>query len=169
MTLNIREDYTILSIVSNNVVLLTTTVPLGENSIRENLMKADSTLYEGKDITDKIFSIKTDYDDDTFSSVLNIFSILKDEAEKFNNYLIVKSSNKKNLLPENVDEIIVCGKSSALPGFLGYIAQYFYKEIIPANVWVNVFDLNDYVPKIKFIDSLDLAVLVGLAMPDLKK
>jgi type IV pilus assembly protein PilM len=164
MIVNIKDDSTILSIVNKNVVLLTSVIPVGENLIKENLLKIDSSIYKNEKISDKAFALKASYEDETYASVLNIFSILKDEIEKFNYFLISRAANKKSLLPEGIDKIIVSGKGAALPGFTNYISQNFDIEVSIANVWVNVFNLDEQIPNMKFTDSLDFAPVIGSAL-----
>lgn len=95
---------------------------------------------------------------------MNIYSIIKDETEKFVDYLRTKSEWKIG----DIYKIIVCGESADLPGFLNHIGQNIDIDMVQANVWTNIFNVNDYLPPINFHNSLNYSRVVGLAMPYMK-
>ncbi len=142
---------------------LTSVFPIGANNLKNNLQKVqDSYILDGK-ISEKIFLTQANYDDDSFASFINVYSILKDEIADFMKFLSSKST-ESNMLPSAVTKIILCGRCSALPGFMNYIKQNVDIEIVMANVWSNAFSLEYKLPEMKFIDSLDYATAIGLAL-----
>lgn len=163
MIINIKEDSTLLSLVVSGIVRFSSTVAIGDGIMKENLSKTNLLLSSGE-ISDSLSHSGTDVENEIFYSLLNIFSVIKDEVEKFNEYLAAKSEGKGVLLPKTVDEIILCGASATLPGFINHISQNIDKKIMIANVWNNVFDVKNRIPSIKFHDSLDFATAIGLAI-----
>lgn len=157
LIVQIKEDSTIMSLVVAGSVRFTSTVQVGDSNFKEILKKDYSSKVDNKLV------IKDSY------SLVNIFSIMKDEIEKFYQYSISKSADKKNNLPKEIDQIILCGKSATLPGFVSHIAQNIDVEVVLGNVWTNVFNTNNYLPNIKFEDSLNYATAIGLALPNNKK
>ncbi len=153
MIVYIKDDSTIFSLVVDTIVRFTTVIPVGESTIKANLLKVNPTQ---KDNTD------------SFYTQLNTFSIIKDEVEKFIDYVKSEKKNKKNIESYDIDRIILCGESTTLPGFLNHISQNLNIEIVRANVWSNVFNPNEYLPAITFDDSLSFATSIGLAVPYLK-
>lgn len=75
------------------------------------------------------------------------------------------------VLTENIDkpekkisQIIVCGEN--LPDkIVSYLSIHNTTKTSLANVWSNVFDLNDTVPTISLSDSLRYATAIGLILP----
>jgi hypothetical protein len=59
---------------------------------------------------------------------------------------------------------VLCGRDAGLVGFEEYLSFPLKIPVEVANVWQNVFSYNDYVPPISFLDSLDYASAVGLAL-----
>ena len=170
MIINIKDDSTIFSIVSSGVVCLTSTVSIGNYSIVESISKLSE--YKDKKIDklpDDFFYQEKNHDIDTSDSLLNIFSIFKDEAEKFGNYWMSQDEKVRHDFSKNIEKVFVCGKSSALPNFREHIVQNLGVQAVLANIWQNAFNLENYIPDIKFVDSLDYAVPAGLALISYKK
>ncbi|MFA5934379.1 MAG: pilus assembly protein PilM [Candidatus Paceibacterota bacterium] len=170
MIINIKDDSAVLSIVSGRTVCLTSTVSIGNYSIIESLSK--SPEYKDKKIDklpDDFFYSNKGYDINAFNSLLNIFSVFKDEIEKFTNYWLSQDDKTKNNFSIEIEKVFICGRSSALPSFREHIIQNLNVQIELANVWQNVFKLEDVVPDIKFVDSLDYAIPIGLALISHKK
>lgn len=170
MIINIKDDSTVLSIVSGQTVCLTATVSIGNYSIIDSLSK--SLEYKGKimdKLPDEFFYSNKSYDINAFNSLLNIFSVFKDEVEKFSNYWLSQDEKTKNTFSQDIEKVFVCGRSSALPSFRDHITQNIGIQVSISNIWQNVFQLDCFVPDIKFIDSLDYAIPVGLALISHKK
>lgn len=170
MIINIKDDSTVLSIVSGRNVCLTSTITIGNYSILESLSK--TLEYKDKKINklpDDFFYLDKSYDLNAFNSLLNIFSIFKDEVEKFSNYWSSQDDKNKNNFSQKIEKVFVCGRSSALPSFRDHIVQNLGIEVVLANVWQNSFDLENNIPELKFIDSLDYSIPIGLALISHKK
>ncbi len=170
MIVNIKDDSTILSIVSNNIVVLTSTISIGSNAIIDSLYRKNGTSEEKiKKLPDEFFSINQKYNDEVFNSLLNIFSVFKDEINKFIKYWIAQDDKEDILFDKKVNKIIFCGRTSAMLNLCEHITQGVNVQVSLADVWTNVFDKEGYLPDLKFVDSLDYPVLVGLALPFYKK
>jgi type IV pilus assembly protein PilM len=168
--INIKDDSTVFIAVINGFVRFTSSVSIGESAIRENLLKSDSfkdELTMGK-FFENDFSFETTYTKELYSSLINIFSVLKDEVEKFSEYIINKFPNIKNSSTNNIDKIILCGRSSTLPGLAKHINQNLKTEIILANVWSDVFDIKENTSSMKFNDSLSFVTPIGLVVSSYK-
>ena len=167
---NIKDDSTVLIAVINGFVRLTSIISVGESTIRENLLKTglfSDELVNGK-FFENDFSFETTYTKESYSSLVNIFSIFKDEIEKFNEYVIEKFPNTETPTKKNINKIILCGKSSTLPGLAKHINQNIHAEIILANAFSNVFDVGKDVSSLKFSDSLSFVTPIGLVISSYK-
>lgn len=168
---NIKDDSTILIGVIDGFVRVSSSISIGESVIRENLLKTG--LFSDKMVIDKFFetdfSFETSYTKDLYSSLINIFSILKDEVEKFDEYVINKFSEIKSSPTKNVDKIILCGRGSTLPGLAKHINQNISTEVVLANVWSGVFDVKENTSNVKFHDSLSFVTPIGLVVSSYKQ
>ncbi len=170
IVVDIKDDTTVMFGVVDGVVRFSSTVGIGASAIKESLLKVDPTLYDnsGK-LSDKAYDLTTPFNSDMFISLLNVFSVIKDELIKFNEYIESKAAEKRNFSPQKLDRIILCGSKAALPGFANYLNQNFGVQIVLSNVWSNVFEKNEQIPDLKFQDSLDFSAAIGMAIPLFKK
>ncbi|MFA5651952.1 MAG: pilus assembly protein PilM [Candidatus Paceibacterota bacterium] len=169
--IKIKDDSTVFIAVIKGVVRFTSTVAIGENMIRERLLKTG--LFSDELISGNFFasdfSFETTYTKESYESLVNIFSVLKDEAERFNGYIEDKFSDPKSPSAKKVYKIILCGRSSTLPGLAKHINQNIKTEVVLANAWSNVFDTKEFVANMKFNDSLDFVTPIGLVVSSYKQ
>jgi type IV pilus assembly protein PilM len=150
VVMHLKDESTTLSLVSSDTVLFTTTIPVGGNAIEEDMKKVGVSK-----------KAKTG---EYMDALANVFSIIKDELEKFITY--VKSNPRGLGDVDAIEKIIVCGRYADMPGFLMDVGQNISGlDISLGNVWVNMFNLNTYLPPIPFRDSLKFAATIGLAAP----
>ena len=167
--INIKDDSTVLIAIIDGIVRLTSSVAVGESMLREKLLKTglfSDELISGN-FFESDFPFETTYTKESYSSIINIFSILKDEVDKFNEYITNKFSDAKGVA-KKVDRVILCGKSSTLPGLAKHINQDIKSEVVLANTWANVFDLKEFAPSMKFHDSLSYVTPIGLVISSYK-
>lgn len=69
--------------------------------------------------------------------------------------------DKKGL---NIKEIILCGGDANLIGLTEYLNSTLKIPVKTANVWLNVFSFEKYIPEIEFNESLKFATAIGLAL-----
>lgn len=171
IVINIKDDSTVFLAVVDGYVRVTSSVSIGENTFRESLLK--TSLFSDELINGKFFendfSFETTYTKELYGSLVNIFSVFKDEVDKFNDYIINKFPNKKISPIKNIDKIILCGRSAALPGLAKHINQNINAEVVLANSWVNVFDIKDFTHDMKFSDSLSFVTPIGLVLSSYKQ
>ena len=165
LVINIKNDSTVLSVVTNGVVRFSSTVSVGESAMLEGLRKMKKENSVPDKIPSSFLDLGDSIDSETFDSLLNVYSILKDEVEKFNEYWLNLTGSSGGQKAERLHKIVFCGRSAALPGLMAHINQNIAMDVSLANVWVNVIDINKSIPNIGFVDSLDYGVAVGLAMP----
>ena len=163
---NVKDDSTVFIAVIEGFARSSSSVPVGESAMKESLLKTG--LFNDKTAVDKFFeddfSFETTLTKEAYLSLVNIFSVLKDEVEKFNEYII-------NEFPETkkIDRIILCGRGSTLSGFAKHINQNLKIEIALADVFSNVFDIQKSIASMKFKDSLIFATPIGLVLSSHKE
>ena len=162
---NIKHDSTVLSVVIDGVVHFSSTVSIGESNMMSSLKRMNKNNSTFEKIPLSFFDSNDDSGAEAFDSLLNVYSILKDEIEKFSEYWLTQVGDRAGHKSERPNKIIFCGRSSALPGLLIHINQNMGMDAVLANVWVNIIDINKTLPEIGFIDSLDYATAIGLAIP----
>jgi type IV pilus assembly protein PilM len=166
MIVNIKEKNTILSIIENGTVVFTATVAVGTEALVGKIKDAGfSTKSEGCfKIPESAFSNEEEDTSEYLYILANIFSVIRDEILTFLQFW--QNKDKSKISPHVLKKIILCGRTSLVPGFAKYISSSINTDVEVANVWTNLLSLEEEVPKISFPDSLDFASSIGLVLPD---
>lgn len=165
MIVNIRDRVTVITLVRDGSVRFTSAFAMGGNIITEALQKNFSVSFEEaeKIKNDKLY-VENKESIAIFFSLASIVSVIKDEIGKFYAYWLAKS-DPDGESGGKISKIILCGKDGAIVGLKEYLSQSLKIEVVTADVWNNIFSVNDKLPKINFLESLNFAVAIGLAMP----
>lgn len=163
MIVDFRNARTGISIISDGVVQLTSTIDVGGDDLVRAIEKhLGVSKKEAKKIKEERGFIKQDSKDDLFYAMMNSISVLKDEMNK---YLFYWNGHKENSKKGKlVKKIILCGENGALRGLDDYFSLSMKLGVEKANVWGNILSLEDFVPEMTFRESLEYATAIGLAM-----
>lgn len=152
-----------VSISKNGRVFLTTTLALGGVDLTNMIAKNFSLSF------DEAEKMKYEYDlnqgskaQNIFSAILNGISVLRDELDKQATYW--ETHNKNNPKQEKIERIILCGGDANLAGLSDYLELSMKVKVENANVWVNILNTEDAVPKMSFEESLSYATVLGLSL-----
>ncbi len=167
MIVDFRNTRVSVSIVSSGIVQLTSTLDIGGNDLVSSIKKSlGVSLEEAEKIKKEKGFSRINSDDDLFFSMLGTVSALKDEINK---YLIYWHTHKDNTtsdrkIKNKVEKVILCGENGALKGMDDYLSLGIGMKVEKANVWKNMFSLDEFVPKMDFSKSLEYAAAIGLAI-----
>ncbi len=92
-----------------------------------------------------------------------ILEKLTEEVNKLFNYWH-SFREKSTITSGQIGKIILCGEGAVVPGIPDFFASRLHVPVEIANVWVNVFSLDKYVPQITLEESLKYAVAIGLSL-----
>lgn len=163
MVVNIRDRITVITLVRGGVVWFTSAFAVGGNSINEVLRKNFSVSFDGAEkIKEEKMYFETKESLAIFFSLVNVVSAIRDEISKIYAYWLAK--NDSDGKPGGkIEKIILCGKDSAIVGLREYLEESIKINVEIANVWTNLFSLDEKIPEIDFLKSLDFSVAIGLA------
>ncbi len=153
-----------ISIVSEGVVVFTSTVPVGGGALTSAIAERLSIPIEEAEKIKREKGITGVSGNEELSVVLvSAISILRDELRRHYTYWNTHNDDygKKRL---SIQKIYLCGGDANLFGFVEYLSTGLDVEASLANVLVNVNSLDLYVPEISFGDSLRYATAIGLAL-----
>lgn len=163
MVVNIRDRITVITLVRDGIVWFTSAFAIGGNLINEALQKNFSVSFDGAEkIKQEKMYFETKESLAIFFSLVNIVSAIRDEISKFYTYWLAKNDTDERS-GGKIGKIILCGKDSAIVGLKEYLEESIKVNVEIANVWTNSFSLDDKLPEIDFLKSLDFAVAIGLA------
>lgn len=103
------------------------------------------------------FSLSTEHED----GGPNI-NVLRSDIKKIHNYWERDSKDSEERDP--IRKTIVCGEKANDENLIKQIEEVSPVQVERANVWVNAFSFDDYIPSITLEESLGFAVSVGLAL-----
>jgi len=166
MIIDFGEKRTGIFIVSNGVVMFTSTVDFGGASFSEMIQKNLDISFEEAEKTKIKYGLQRNLENkEIFPILLNGASILRDEIQKHFLYWHTHEDEDgvKNL---PIKKILLCGGNSSIIGLADYFAVSMKTEVEIANVWVNICDLKKRVPNINSKQALSFATAIGLALRD---
>lgn len=155
-----------IGIVENHILRYTSTIDVGSNDIFQALQDA------GKTITmDEFLSYSSTKG--LLQKQNEIYPALEAFAEKILVELRTRLRYWDNQIAEKqkpqITEIIICGGAANMKGLAMYCQQSLGVPVVVADVWKNVFSLEEYVPPISFSESMGYAIVVGLALETMRK
>lgn len=163
LIVNFSESKTAFSIVCKGVVRFSSTVNIGSVLLIEAIQKTFKVSFaEAVKLKKNMSEMNERSKVELFDSVFNTLSAVKDEIGKVLSYWKNLESKNGNVSP--IEKIILCGADSILPGFEKYLRITTKEKVYIANVWINVFDLDNTVPEMLFGQSLGFAGAIGLAL-----
>ena len=165
MVVDFGRARTGITIARGGNSIFTTTVHFGGGMIDEIIMKKmeynqqQSNIYKSeKGLLDKT---NKQFQKELISSV----KILSNEIKR--HYDFWSSRRDENGFPkEQIKKIYICGGASALLGLKEFLTDELNVPVDYANVWQNLFDINDYIPDIEPDKSRQYATAIGLLLLD---
>jgi type IV pilus assembly protein PilM len=163
-------DYGLLrtgvSIVYRGFTVFTHTIPAGSQSLTEAIAKYFAIpLEEANRIKEKRGLFSNSDDKEFFFTVFSNVSAIREEINR--HYIYWHTQSHGHRRADNGDKIMkvfISGGGSNLLGFPEYLATNLRMDIKRANVWTNIFSLDDYIPPLTFHESLSYAGAIGLAL-----
>ena len=162
---NVGGASTSLSIMSRGVVKFNLTIQTGGDALVSALEKHFSVdTASALKIKNERGFVKNKDNSELFFSLMNVFSSIKDEINKLLIYWQTHH-NPSDVSSKKIEKVILCGRDSGLIGFDEYLSTGVKIPVEIANVWRNAFSYDTHVPAIPFLNSLDYAGAIGLALP----
>jgi type IV pilus assembly protein PilM len=155
---NIKETNIVMSLVVSGVVYQTSSMNFGSSTFTDLLAKYYKTSpFEVAKIIEKKLYLDNPESLEIFSQIINTISAIKDEINKFVSYC-----NERADITSKVDRIILCGRAAMIIGLTKYLSSNLGMPVEVANIWLNNFALDNYLPELNQRDSLDYAAVNGL-------
>ncbi len=161
MIVDFGDARTGVSIYQNGRIFLTTTLSIGGVDLTNMIAKTYSISFEEAEKKKQEYGLNTTTKvEDIFSAILNGISVLRDELNKQFIYWDNHNTSKN----EQISHIILCGGDANLTGLAEYLESSLKIKVENANVWINILNTKNIIPKMTFEESLGYATVLGLAM-----
>ncbi len=164
MIVDFGEKRTGIFIVSQGVVMFTSTVDMGGVMLNNAIQKNFKISFEEADAMKKEYGLQRNVaNKEIFPVVLNSVSILRDEVAK--HFMYWQTHQDEDGKPNSpIKRIILCGGDSNLIGLSDYFSVSMKTSVEMANVWINITDTDKSIPDIPFKQALSFAAALGLAL-----
>ncbi|MBU0999321.1 pilus assembly protein PilM [Patescibacteria group bacterium] len=166
MIIDFGKERTGIFIVSGGIVVFTFTLDLGGVTLTKMIQKNfNVSLEEAEKMKQEYGLERNTKNKEIFAVLLNSVSVLRDEIVKHFLYWHTHKDEKGRNNP-TIKKIIFCGGDSNLIGLTEYISVSMKSSAELADVWTNISNYENYIPKITFEKSLSFATALGLALGD---
>lgn len=168
MIIDIGRSQAGLSIVNRGVVLFTSTLDVGGDDLTVAIEKAFSVSYEEAEVMkNKYGFINSKENEKLFSILFSAMSVLRDEVKK--HYTFWEDENKDKDVIDPIERILLCGGNANLAGLPEYLSVNIGVPAERADVWINNFSFDGFIPEIDQKHSLEYATAIGLALRSAQK
>lgn len=165
LIVHVGDHKSVLSVISKGSVHFTSTVNIGSEDFTSAIMKEFGVSREEAIRMKTEKGTHQDNQSTIFMSLINTASALKDEIDHIVLYWQSRIGKHDQTNERAISGVILGGRDALINGFKEYIHATVRLPVETANVWSNIYDLDKNIPKIQYIDSLDYAVAIGLALP----
>ncbi len=165
LIVHVGDHKSVLSVVSNGSVHFTSTVTIGSEDFTSAIMKEFGVSREEAIRMKTERGMNQDNQSTIFMSLINTASALRDEMDRIVLYWQSRIGKQNQNNERAISGVVLGGRDALINGFREYIHATVRLPVETANVWSNIYDLDKNIPKIQYIDSLDYAVAIGLALP----
>lgn len=163
MIVDFGKTRTGVGIVHRGQLMYTSTIDLGGKELSTALRRQ-----LGEKPEDELTKIKNEQGlihgvegSDVYEALVSTVSAIKDEIALRLEYWNSRATHTEDKF---VESVILCGGSSNLKGLPNYLTETLGIDASRADVWQNVFDINDKVPPISLRYSYGYATAIGLAL-----
>jgi len=167
MIVDFGKKRTGIFIVSQGIVMFTSTLDVGGVSLTNVIQKSFNVSFEDAEKMKQKYGLERNAENkEIFAVLLNSVSVLRDEIVKhFLYWHTHKDEEAKNNPP--IKKIILCGGDSNLIGLADYISISMKGSVEMANVWTNIVNTENYIPEMSFKQALSFSTALGLALGNL--
>lgn len=162
MVVDMGKRSTRIAVADHGAVSYTATVDFGGDMLTTALMKRFSLEVAAAEQMKNVRGFLLGAENkDVVEAVASSISVLRDELTRHLAYW-------NNPAPEDVprdpiERVVIAGGNANMLGLAEYLSGSLYLPVVVADVWQNVFSLDEYIPSMPMNESLEYAPAIGLA------
>lgn len=169
MVIDFGRTRTGITVVQGRTPIFSTTVKVGGDIITETIMRAYNVSAEEADTIKRAEGIVQCRDTGVCSILVQSVDSLITEIQR--HYRFWESSARERSggkSSERIERIFLCGGAVGLLGLPERISAALQVPVSIADIWQNMFDINEHIPSIERIKSLQFATSAGLLLRDVE-
>ena len=168
MIVDFGQTRTTLAMANGHVISFTSAVEMGGRMITSATREHTRLCFEDAERMKRDRGlIKSRNNKELYELLLEKVAVIKEAINRHYEYWHTRhESSGAAHVKDHLTKIILCGGDSCLPGFFEYLSGNVPIPVEMANVWINLFSLDEHIPDISFNDSMGYATAIGLALDE---
>jgi type IV pilus assembly protein PilM len=162
MIVDMGKRSTRIAVADHGAVSYTATVDFGGDMLTNALIKRFGIETDAAEEMKNArgFLLGTE-NKDVVEAVASSISVLRDELTRHVAYW--NNPAPDDVPREPIDRVVIAGGNANMLGLAEYLSGALYLPVVVADVWQNVFSLDEYIPTMPMNESLEYAPAIGLA------
>ena len=158
---DLGKNHTAIFWVKRGVVIHASAAIVGGATITRNLQKALGLEFaEAEKIKMTQGLLRSGENQPAFEAMVPVVSAIRDEIERLTSFWLGQIEEAEPKL----DQIILTGGQSSLPGFAEYLGNHLSCPVTIGNPWEKVFPANTTVKELVYNEALRYGTAIGLAL-----
>jgi len=165
MVIDFGRTRTGITIALGQVPIFSTTVKIGGNALTEAIMEHYSVSEDDADEIKRQQGISECEDEELCKNLMDTTTALIDEIRRHYRYWDTRRDEDGNKIA-GIERIFLCGGAVGLKGLPEHVSGVLQVPVRLGNVWGNMFNLNEHIPKVSRVISWQYATSTGLLLRD---
>lgn len=162
MVVDMGKRSTRIAVSDHGAVSYTATVDFGGDMLTSALMKRfNLEVAAAEEMKNARGFLMGAENKDVVEAVASSISVLRDELTRHLAYW--NNPQQEDVPRDPVERVIIAGGNANMLGLAEYLSGALYLPVVIADVWQNIFSLDEYIPTMPFNESLEYAPAIGLA------
>lgn len=162
MIVDMGKRATRLAVADHGVVSYTATVDFGGDVVTAALMKRFSIdTQAAEEMKNARGFLLGPENQDVVEAVASSISVLRDELARHVSFW--NSPDPHDVPRTLLDRVVIAGGNANMLGLSEYLSGALSLPVVVADVWQNIFSLDEYIPAMPMNSSLEYAPAIGLA------
>ena len=162
MIVDMGKRSTRIAVSDHGAVSYTATVDFGGDMLTQALMKRfNLEVAQAEEMKNaRGFLLGAD-NKDVVEAVASSISVLRDELVR--HVAFWNSPSSIDVSRDPVARVVIAGGNANMTGLAEYLSGALFIPVVVADVWQNIFSLDQYIPTMPKNESLEFAPAIGLA------
>ena len=167
MIIDFGRTRTGITIALGQIPIFSTTVKVGGNTLTDAIIEHYGVSEEDADELKRTkgIGVSNEADDDLKETLMGTITSLVEEIRRHYRYWDTRRDEEGNRIA-GIERIFLCGGALGLKGLPEHVSSVLQVPVQVGNVWGNMFDLNEHIPKISRPISWQAATSAGLLLRD---
>ncbi|MEI6022349.1 MAG: pilus assembly protein PilM [bacterium] len=156
---------TTITVVTGGISVFTSTLEFGGAHLTTMLAKELNVSLEDAETLKRTYGLQAMGErQDIFEVISGGVGTLKDEINR--RYVFWHEQNDQNFHFPRIQDIVICGGYSNLPGLADYLSASLKLQVSQASPWKNCFSTDDTIPSIDKERAMSFITCIGLCLSD---